>query len=139
MAKLKPRLADYFIIVAILVWGFGGFWFNLQGASAAEQIYALVYVENEQVAELSFSATDQFSYELSFGDENEHTAVIEVKDGQIRMLPLEEELCPRAICSHTGWITYSYESIVCLPNQIMVVFSGPSLTGQDNDIDGITY
>ncbi len=139
MPKLKLKIADFIIIIALLIWGFTGLWLNLQGVSAAEQLYAHVYVQNKQVAELSFSTVDQFNYEVSFGDHNEHSAVIEIKDGKIRMLPLGEELCPRAICSHTGWIAYSYESIVCLPNQIMVVFAETAAMENDEKIDGITY
>lgn len=139
MIRHKIKIADYIIIGAILIWGLAGFWFNLQKASAAEQKYALIYVQNQQVAELSLSMGDQYKHNIQFGKNNEHSAVIEVKNGQIRMLPLDDELCPKAICSHTGWITYSYESIVCLPNQIMIVFSERRSGSSAKDIDGITY
>ena len=137
MPKLSIKFADYIIVSAILLWGVAGFWFNLQNVSAAVKEYAIIYVQNQQVAELSLASGDRLSYSFNFGEAGEHTAVIEVEDGQIRMLPLEEGLCPKAICSHTGWITYSYESIVCLPNQIMIVFSESAL--DRSGIDGITY
>ena len=139
MPKLKIKIADYVVVGAILFWGLAGFWLNLQEVSAAERKYALIYVQNQQVTEISLSDNDQFSYSFSFGDNDEHTAVIEVEDGRIRMLPLDEGLCPKAICSHTGWITYSYESIVCLPNQIMIVFTETAAGGSMENIDGITY
>lgn len=139
MIKLKIKIADYIIVGAILLWGLAGFWFNLQEASAAEQKYAVIYVQNQRVAELSLSVGDQYNHNIQFGKNNEHTAVIEVNNGQIRMLPMDEALCPRAICSHTGWITYSYESIVCLPNQIMIVFTERTSGSSAGDIDGITY
>jgi len=139
LPKLRIKFADYLIIGLILLWGLTGFWFNLQGASAAEHKYALIFVQNKQVAELSLSTADHYSYMLKFGDSNEHTAHIEVKDGRIRMLPIDEELCPKAVCSHTGWIAYSYESIVCLPNQIMILFTKTAADGITENIDGITY
>ncbi len=139
MVKLKIKIADYFIVGIILFWGLAGFWFNLQEASAAEQKYALIYVQNQRVAEISLSVDDQYIYTFHFGKNNEHTAVIEVNNGRIRMLPMDEELCPKAICSHTGWIAYSYESIVCLPNQIMIVFTEIKAGNGAEDIDGITY
>lgn len=139
MIKLKIKIADYIIVGAIMLWGLTGFWFNLQEASAAEQKYAVIYVQNQRVAELSLSVSDQYNYNIQFGKNNEHSAVIEIKNGQIRMLPLDDELCPKAICSHTGWITYSYESIVCLPNQIMIVFTERTAGSSAGDIDGITY
>lgn len=139
MSKLKIKILDYVIVGLILFWGLAGFWFNLQEVSATERKYAVIYVKNQQVAEISLSGDDQFSHVIQFGDNNEHSALIEVDNGRIRMLPLDEELCPKAICSHTGWIAYSYESIVCLPNQIMIVFNETVSGGGTGDIDGITF
>lgn len=139
MFKLKIKIADYIVVGAVLIWGLAGFWLNLQEVSAAERKYALIYIQNQQVAEISLANNDQFSYSFSFGANNQHTAVVEVKDGSIRMLPLDEELCPKAICSHTGWIAYSYESIVCLPNQIMIIFTESAAGSNMENIDGITY
>lgn len=138
MNKLKIKLTDYMVIIAILVWGAAGFWFNLQDVSAAERKYATIYHENRQVAELSMAPGETYSYSFQFGDSEAYTAHVEVEDGRIRMLPLSEDICPNAICSHTGWIEYNYESIVCLPNRIMIVFS--DLPGSDSEgIDGITF
>ncbi len=117
------KKSDYVIITAILVWGLVGFWFNIQQAGAAQHKYATIYVQNEQVAELSLSETDSYEHSFDFGPDNEYTALVEVEEGRIRMLPLESDICPKHICSHTGWIEYSYEKIVCLPNQIMITFN----------------
>jgi hypothetical protein len=139
MIQLKIRTTDYIIICALIIWGIAGFWFNWQQVSAAERKYATIYVHNKSVEELSLIAGENFTYTLYFGDNNQHEALIEIDDGRIRMLPLDEDLCPRAVCSHTGWIEYNYESIVCLPNQIMIVFSDPANNGIKDGIDGITY
>lgn len=139
MGAIKIRVADYLVIAFILLWGVAGFWLNWQTAGAAGPKYAKVFVQNRQVAELSLTPGDQFEYLLTFGDNNQYTARLEIDDGRIRMLPLSEDLCPRAVCSHTGWIEYSYESIVCLPNQIVVVFSDSSHPGADDGIDSVTY
>lgn len=136
---LKIKKTDYIVITAILVWGLVGFWFNIQQAGAAEHKYATIYVQNEQIAELSLSEADSYEYSFDFGPENEHTALVEVEEGRIRMLPLEDDICPRQICSHTGWIEYAYEKIVCLPNQIMVVFNESSRGTTREDLDGVTY
>jgi hypothetical protein len=138
MNKLKIKITDYLIIAVILAWGVVGFWYNLQQVSAAERKYATIYHENRQVAELSLAPGESYSYSFQFGDNEAYTAYVEIEDGRVRMLPLGEDICPNAICSHTGWIEYNYESIVCLPNRIMIVFS--DLPGSDNEgIDGITF
>ncbi len=139
MINIKVKTADYFIIGFIIVIGFTSLWFNLQEVDAAGQKYATVHLENEQVTELSLSEGEAYEYDLQFGEDNEHTAEIEIKDGRVRMLPMGEELCPQAICSHTGWIEHSYESIVCLPNQIMIDLKVLSPAETDDDIDGVTY
>jgi len=139
MGAIKIKTADYLVIAVLLLWGVAGFWLNWQTAGAAGPKYAKVFVQNRQVAELSLTSGDKFEYTLSFGENNQYAATIEIDDGRIRMLPLSEDLCPRAVCSHTGWIEYSYESIVCLPNQIVILFSDSSRPGEDEGIDSITY
>ncbi len=136
---MKIKIADYFIVGFILFSALAGLWFNVQEAGATGQKYAVIYLENEQVAELSLSPGESFEYTFNFGPEGEHTARVEIDDGKIRMLPMGEKLCPRGICSHTGWIDYSYESIVCLPNQIRIAFVEGSVERDDLDLDGVTY
>ncbi|HHX86834.1 MAG TPA: NusG domain II-containing protein [Firmicutes bacterium] len=133
--RLKP--VDLLIIMAVLAVGLGSLWYNLsQAASPPEQKYAKVYVDNKLVSELSLPDHHQFIYRFNFGEGN-HQAQLEVDRGRIRMFPLDRQLCPRGICSHTGWISEPYESIVCLPNRIMIIFTGGPPAG--DDIDGITY
>ena len=74
---------------------------------------------------------------INFGPEDKYEATIEISKGKVRMLPLDRDLCPRGICAHTGWISRHGESIVCLPNRIMVVLYAPQ--EPDSDYDGITH
>jgi len=67
-------------------------------------------------------------YEFNF---NKNIGYIEVKDGKVRMLEMDKEVCPDSICSYTGWIDKSYQSIVCLPNKIIVTIEG----SKDEEID----
>lgn len=138
MTIIKVKKIDYIVVLAILAWGFAGFWFNIQQVGASGQKYATIHVQREQVAELSLSSDDQYSYSFDFGEHDQYTAHLEVEKGRIRMLPLGDDLCPRHICSHTGWIEHSYEKIVCLPNQIIITFNETS-RGGDEEIDGVTY
>jgi hypothetical protein len=67
---------------------------------------------------------------------------IEFDDGAYNILTIKngfaeisEASCPDQICVHHNHIRYSGETIVCLPNKLVVEISG----GQDNGIDGSTY
>ncbi|RKM61196.1 NusG domain II-containing protein [Butyrivibrio sp. CB08] len=67
---------------------------------------------------------------------------IEFPDGSFNVLTVSEGYadvteasCPDQICVHHNHIRYSGESIVCLPNKLVVEVKG----GEDNGIDGSTY
>lgn len=135
MPRLRMVFGDIIIMVFFLVIGLGGLVYNIAYRENPGYKYARIYVDNRLYNELSLADNDDRSVTVAFGPDNEHEAIVEVNGGRVRMLPLDSELCPRGICSHTGWISRYGESIVCLPNRIMVTFSIP---GDNNDIDGIT-
>lgn len=137
MERLRLKAADYIIIAALILAGCAGLWLNLQQGGASPQKYLTIYVDNKMVAELSFAPEDRFSYSFPYA-QGRQRAVLEIEGGRARLLPLPEELCPKGICSHTGWISRSYESIVCLPNRIMIVFS-QAPPDEGGGIDGLTY
>ena len=56
------------------------------------------------------------------GDNGE--VVIVVSDGRIKV---DSENSPLHLCSRQGYISNTYESIVCLPNKIVINISGDSL------------
>ncbi len=70
------------------------------------------------------------------------TERIDLADGTYNILVIEdgyadvtEASCPDQICVNHNRIRYSGESIVCLPNKLIVEVEG----GEDNGIDGSTY
>ncbi len=78
------------------------------------------------------------SYPLS----EDRTESIELPDGSYNILTISggyadvtEASCPDQICVKHNHIRYSGESIVCLPNKVVVTVEG----GEDNDIDGSTF
>lgn len=69
-------------------------------------------------------------YKFNF---SKNTGYIEVKNGSVRMLEMDKKICPKKICSDTGWINKGYQEIVCLPNKITVSIK-PS---EKESIDGV--
>ena len=47
-------------------------------------------------------------------------AVLSFERGGVRILPLPRKICPRGICSHSGLIRRAGESLVCVPNRLVV-------------------
>ena len=138
MNKLRPKPEDYLVMILLLLAGLAGLWNSLRLSAQVQTKYVAIYEDNRRVAELSLDGGSRYRYSFSFGAEKEYQAVLEIDGGRVRMLPLDEKLCPRGVCSHTGWIEHSYQSIVCLPNRLMVIFtSAPSENGEN--LDGITY
>lgn len=56
---------------------------------------------------------------------------LEVKDKRVRILPMDRSICPKAICSETGWIKNSLKAIVCLPNKLVVSIESYDMSGID--------
>lgn len=51
---------------------------------------------------------------------------IEVKNGKIRVI---EENSPLHLCSKQGYISATFESIICLPNKIIIKIDNSTLDG----------
>ncbi len=128
-------LYDKAFIVIILGLSLLGFYVNFTFDMGMEQRYITIHVDNELVKEISFNEITDQEVPIAFGSNNQHEAVVEIVNGKVRMLPIDDELCPRGICSHTGWIDRGYQSIVCVPNRIVVGFSDASV----EDVDAVTY
>ncbi|HHZ20728.1 MAG TPA: NusG domain II-containing protein [Firmicutes bacterium] len=69
-------------------------------------------IANRQLTE----QTDQvIPVKLSRGEVN-----IEIRKGRVRLRTTAGPVCPRGICSHTGWIANGGESIICVPNKLSI-------------------
>lgn len=59
------------------------------------------------------------------------TNTIEISGGQVRMTEAD---CPDKLCIHTGKISQSGQTIVCLPNKVVI-----SISGKDSSVDAHTH
>ncbi len=73
---------------------------------------AYVYYENNLILKLPLNKNKIYTVDGFNGE-----VVIEVKDNKVRII---EETSPLNICSKMGFIKESYESLICLPNKIIV-------------------
>lgn len=94
----------------------------------------VVIVDNKVIEKISMNnANENKTYDFNFSSD---TGSIETRNGRVRMLEMSKDLCPKSICSETGWIDKSYQSIVCLPNKIIVRIEEDKI---DDEVDMVAY
>lgn len=77
----------------------------------------MVEVNNERIMELPLTAkySDEVIVPLKNGE-----ATILIEDGKVKVLPLPKHTCPNGICYAMGWIEKPGETIICLPNKMVL-------------------
>lgn len=75
---------------------------------------ALVYYQNELILKIDLATSEKKEYNVKGynGD-----VLIISENGKIKV---EEENSPLHLCSRQGWIKESYETVVCLPNKLVI-------------------
>jgi hypothetical protein len=129
MTNRKPGQADALLLGGILAAG---------GVIALLLLLtghhgALVQVRVDGTATETYSLTKDQSYELQ--GVNGGTNLLIIQDGQAWV---EEASCPDGLCCNMGKISKSGQSIVCLPNKVVIeVLDDESSQETTSDIDGI--
>ena len=116
--KLEKTIVILVLLLSIFSIYIMDFW-----ESDNKNNFVTIKVDNQVVRQISFGNESNSSivYDFKF---NENNGYVEINNGKVRMLEMSRELCPKGICSFTGWIDKSYQSIVCLPNKIVVAIEG---------------
>ncbi len=76
---------------------------------------AIIYKNGEKVQELSLKENTEVLIT------NDYTNRMEIKDGKVAITKSD---CPGEDCVHSGWISESGRSIVCLPNRVEIRIEG---------------
>lgn len=112
---------DFKLIMVVL--GFSILMFLLMNANKKDVNTAVVYYDNDEVMSMSLSENKEYIVEGELGE-----VIIEVKDNKVRV---NEENSPRHLCSKQGWISKQNESIICLPNRIIIMIKA------EDDLDAV--
>lgn len=116
------RKLEKIIVVVILLLSFSAIGILMLSKSNHQNSNIIIRVDNKVVKKIPMNNSNESkSYDFNFNHEIGH---LEAKNGSVRMLEMSKELCPNGICSDTGWISKTYQSIVCLPNKIIVTIEG---------------
>ena len=108
----KTRIRDIILIASLTLIGL--VLLLVVNSKAEGGSFAVVQVDSVTVARFPLSEDGVFVL-------NGGANTLEIKDRKIRML---EAQCPNLQCVHQGWISKSYQSIVCLPNKLIVTIEG---------------
>lgn len=123
MIKLTT-MADRILIVVLAIATGASFFFT--DLLAAHGFTVLVEVRNVVVYKGNLSEEKTVALRGSFGN-----VKVQIRQGKVAVVHAD---CPNRICMRTGWRSLAGESIICVPNRLVVRILGDS----NADVRGIT-
>lgn len=123
MKKIGIKKGDILVLAAVLcIAALSFFFINLFAATGN---IVEIKVDNKVVNQISLDENLIFDVEI----DGTKTNTVQVKDGKVSVTYAN---CPDLICQHHSEISKTGESIICLPNKVVV-----SIIGSDDDVDGV--
>ena len=119
------KKADIVLFILILIFGGTVSWWSLTTNSAGDR--AIVTVDGELYGTYSLSEDQTIEVVQDGG----HTNHITIKDGTVSMT---YSTCKNQVCVDTGVISETKDSIVCLPNKVMIEIRGSKSEGGGADV-----
>ncbi|KPU44223.1 hypothetical protein OXPF_23910 [Oxobacter pfennigii] len=127
------RSGDKILIAFLVICIIGGYIVNRFINVESNKKNVVIKVDDNVIKTLTVNEkTDNKIYDFQFKN---NTGYIELKDGKVRMLEMIKDICPEGVCSDTGWISKKYETIVCLPNKIIIFIE----QNKEGDVDAVAY
>ncbi|HHW69384.1 MAG TPA: NusG domain II-containing protein [Tenericutes bacterium] len=111
MNKNDKKISIIFLLIAII--GLIFIYVNKNKENNYEK-YALVYYNNDLILKIDLNSKEEKEYKVK-GHNGE--VIIKSAYGKVKV---EKENSPLHLCSKQGYITSTYETIVCLPNKIVI-------------------
>lgn len=108
------RKADIVLFVCLLVIGLGLSWLSVAGSVTGSRV--LVSVNGKPYGTYSLSKDQTVTIR-----QHGHTNKFTIKDGAVQMTHSD---CRNQNCVETGSIRRTSQSIVCLPNRVMIEIKG---------------
>ena len=119
----KTTVADWLLILSLVILSAYGFVFAREVMPQGSEVKIEVEGNIRYILPLSVNKV------ITVSGPSGNT-IIEINNNRAR---ITESPCPNKICIHQGWIDRGV--IVCLPNKVLVIISGPTI---QKGIDGIT-
>jgi hypothetical protein len=126
--NLKMTTLDRKLIVGLVLLAVGLFLVRFWPAPSI-RLLAWVEIAGKPIRKIDL---DRFNGKIVTVKIPKGKVKLEVKAGAIRirqMLP--PEICPRKICSHAGWIRRPGETLICVPNRLLIRLVGSRTSAVD--------
>ena len=120
--KIKNDIILTAVILAIALFAFLIFKLSLKTGA-----YACVTYDGEQIG--MYPLNTDMTVRITSGENDENFNILVIKDGRAY---ISEASCPDGICSEHRATKNVGETIVCLPNKIVVTIIGE---GSESDVD----
>lgn len=114
------------ILIAVLLVVALSFSFVYQRFVREEGSRVVITVDGKEYKELDLNEDTSLLIEGANGGTNH----LVIADGAVKM---DKATCPDLVCVRQRKIQYSGESIICLPNKVVVKIVG----GQEDDVDAV--
>ena len=125
----EKRKREVILVLSLLVLSGASFWFIRQYQAATTKNAAVViYVEDKEVGRYSLS--EDRTIEVEGKDEGKN--IFRIRNGKVSVIKAS---CPDKICVHHKKISKNGETIVCLPNRVVVEVRSE----EDSEIDTTTH
>jgi len=128
--KLSFCRWDILVIAVIAVSAAVIGWALLTRAAASGDGLTAVITQNGTVLESVDLSSIPEGESQEYTVNGDYTAVVELENSRVC---IESSDCPNQDCVHTGWISKAGQSVVCLPNRLVVELTGTS--GSDSGVD----
>lgn len=124
--KLRPTAPDGLVVLAVVLLAAGLAFFQWRGGQA-EGLTAVVSIDGAEIDRFSPEALPESS--RTYANNGYALEVVCGEEG----LRVARSDCPTQDCVHTGTITRSGQSIVCLPARIIIRLEGGAAAPGDVD------
>ena len=123
MTFFEKHKYDLFVIAAVLLIAGALFGYTILNRTPGAEV--VITIDGEEFMRLDLNGDASVTV-----GEGEHQNVVSIKNGAVCV---SEASCPDHVCMNSGWKKYDGETIVCLPNKLVVTVEG----GEDAGLDAV--
>lgn len=126
--KLRPSLWDALVVLTVVILAAAVVGLTWRGSHDEGPLTAVISVDGVEEKLISLEETEVHTVHA-----NGYTLEVAVENGTVWMTSSD---CPTQDCVHTGRISRSGQSIVCLPARVIITIEGPADSGGPDIVIG---